>query len=137
MHARLSRVALSSSSFIHSSSTRLSLLPAARGPCAAKQLRSLTMSAKVLSSSENLPVGGTAAAAQQGAANSMEPPTKQPRLEQPASFKVKLLNEHAQPPKRGSALAAGYDLFRWEAATADRVDQIFKRTAVAAPVVQS
>jgi hypothetical protein len=65
------------------------------------------MSAKVLSSSENLPVASTA-----HEAGAMEPPTKQPRLEQPSSFKIKLLNEHAQPPKRGSALAAGYDLFR-------------------------
>jgi hypothetical protein len=53
---------------------------------------------QVLSAQENLP--------------SMEPPAKQPRLQQQCSFKVKLLNEHAQAPKRGSALAAGYDLSR-------------------------
>lgn len=51
---------------------------------------------QVLSAQENLP--------------SMEPPAKQPRLQQQCSFKVKLLNQHAQAPKRGSALAAGYDL---------------------------
>jgi hypothetical protein len=53
---------------------------------------------QVLNAQENLP--------------SMEPPAKQPRLQQQCSFKVKLLNEHAQAPKRGSALAAGYDLSR-------------------------
>jgi hypothetical protein len=53
---------------------------------------------QVLTAQENIP--------------SMEPPAKQPRLQQQCSFKVKLLNEHAQAPKRGSALAAGYDLSR-------------------------
>ena len=72
-------------------------------------MKQLNMSAKVLSSSENLPVSTTA---QQEAA-AMEPPAKQPRLQQPAcSFKVKLLSEHAKAPQRGSAAAAGYDLFR-------------------------
>lgn len=73
-----------------------------------KQLRHSTMSAKVLSSSENLPVSSTKDSA---AAAAMEPPSKQPRLEQ-NSFKVKLLNEHATAPRRGSAAAAGYDLCR-------------------------
>lgn len=68
------------------------------------------MSAKVLCSSENLPSTTTPA---QDAAAMMEPPTKQPRLQQQCSFKVKLLNEHAKAPQRGSAAAAGYDLFRW------------------------
>lgn len=53
----------------------------------------------VLSAQENLPA--------------MEPPTKVPRLQQTHSFKVKLLNEHATAPKRGSELAAGYDLARY------------------------
>lgn len=46
------------------------------------------------------------------AAASMEPLSKQPRLEQqqPCSFQVKLLNEHAKAPQRGSSAAAGYDL---------------------------
>jgi len=74
---------------------------------ACKQLQRLNMSAKVLSSSENLPVG-----TKHETAAAMEPPAKQPRLEQPCSLKVKLLNEHATPPKRGSAAAAGYDLCR-------------------------
>jgi dUTPase len=66
------------------------------------------MSASVLMSRENLPLSST----NQDAA-ALEPPSKQARLlEQPCSFKVKLLNEHAKPPQRGSEAAAGYDLFR-------------------------
>jgi hypothetical protein len=64
--------------------------------CGLNNRREHTM--QVLNAQENLP--------------SMEPPAKQPRLQQQSSFKVKLLNKHAQAPKRGSALAAGYDLSR-------------------------
>lgn len=78
-------------------------------PALNRHLRSLTMSANVLSSSENLQ---PAASTKQGAAAAMEPPSKQPRLEQPSTFKVKLLNEDAKAPQRGSAAAAGYDLCR-------------------------
>jgi hypothetical protein len=71
------------------------------------------MSAKVLSSSENLPMSST----QQGAAAAMEPPSKQQKLDTPPAaashgLKVKLLNEHGKAPARGSAHAAGYDLYR-------------------------
>lgn len=53
---------------------------------------------QVLSGQENIPA--------------MEPPAKQPRLHEPCSFRIKLLNENATPPKRGSTLAAGYDMSR-------------------------
>lgn len=51
--------------------------------------------------------GRTALEAQLGS-----PRTKIARVEPEQTFKVKKLNEFAILPKRGSALAAGYDLSR-------------------------